>query len=238
MRVALLLYGQPRAIDNDIVWRSHKKHILDKYDTDVFCHMWYADPVANTTFEVSGHAGQAPPIVPNSDRIIQARYSPVAMKVDTPRKFDETPYKRAFEEGGKYKCNPNFPNYISQLYSVEQVARLFSTYQHAKKYDFILVTRYDIVVEQMPSLHSLDHRCFYTLDPKKVFEIIFVFSPTFLESQFVFTDLEKRIRNNYNKGTIWEPNPECMRYIKYVDHFSPKLLRSFPIQFSWNPPRA
>ena len=43
MKVALLFYGQPRYVDNEEVYNSYKSNILDKYDTDVFCHTWWSE---------------------------------------------------------------------------------------------------------------------------------------------------------------------------------------------------
>ena len=41
LKVALLFSGQPRYLDNPYPRSSHKKHIIDRYDTDVFCHTWW-----------------------------------------------------------------------------------------------------------------------------------------------------------------------------------------------------
>ena len=42
MKVALLFFGQPRFLENSLPFESHKDHIINKYDTDVFCHTWWA----------------------------------------------------------------------------------------------------------------------------------------------------------------------------------------------------
>ena len=37
MKVALLLFGQPRNVDNPNSFNSHQKWIFDEYDVDTFC---------------------------------------------------------------------------------------------------------------------------------------------------------------------------------------------------------
>ena len=41
MKVALCIFGQPRFLDNPHPFISHKKYILDKYDVDCYCHLWW-----------------------------------------------------------------------------------------------------------------------------------------------------------------------------------------------------
>jgi len=43
MKVALALFGQPRFVDNQQIIDTYKQVILDRYDTDVFGHMWWKE---------------------------------------------------------------------------------------------------------------------------------------------------------------------------------------------------
>lgn len=157
MKVALLLFGQPRGIDKEDVLLSHKKFILDKYDTDVYCHMWYSPSQSN--YEVSTHAGStSTAVIQGSDSIIRTRYNPKEMRVEPPRVFDCETYIRAFESTGEFKCSANFPNYISQIYSVEQVAKLCM--ESKLQYDMIVVARYDLVIDSFPELDELNPKFF------------------------------------------------------------------------------
>ena len=36
-----LYYGQPRFTNNPYCYESHKKFIFDRYDTDVYAHLWW-----------------------------------------------------------------------------------------------------------------------------------------------------------------------------------------------------
>jgi hypothetical protein len=42
MRVALLLYGQPRDLERDEQYKIHKRDILDKYEVDTYIHTWWS----------------------------------------------------------------------------------------------------------------------------------------------------------------------------------------------------
>ena len=226
MKVALLLYGQPRGVDKEDVWRSHKKFIMDKYDTDVYCHMWY--DATCKIFDMSSHATNTnSSVVPQSDSIILERYKPIQHLFEPPRVFDASPYIQAFNEGG-YTCSANFPNYISQLYSVEQVATLCK--RSDIKYDMIIVARYDIVIDSFPDLDELNPKFFYCMNNHPRFpDLFFIFSNMYLDSQFVYSGLKGRIKKYGLSGNIWEPSVECMKFLKYTDLYSLKNLRGVEI---------
>ena len=56
MKVALLLFGQPRNIDNPNSFNSHQKWIFDEYDVDTFCHAWWDEDVSE--YDVSDWVGE------------------------------------------------------------------------------------------------------------------------------------------------------------------------------------
>ena len=41
MKVALLMSGQPRYVDDTRPFLFFKENVIDKYDTDVYCHGWF-----------------------------------------------------------------------------------------------------------------------------------------------------------------------------------------------------
>lgn len=41
MKIALILYGQPRFINNESV-REHYRKIFELYDVDVYGHLWWS----------------------------------------------------------------------------------------------------------------------------------------------------------------------------------------------------
>lgn len=49
MKVALAFFGQPRFVDNQDIINTYKRVILDRYDTDVFGHMWWKKMLKSMT---------------------------------------------------------------------------------------------------------------------------------------------------------------------------------------------
>ena len=85
MKVALLLFGQPRNIENLKVFNSHLQHIVNKYETDVFCHTYFE---SNYDFIPSTWSNINPiKCNENSINIINDNYKPKKIKVDSPRTF-------------------------------------------------------------------------------------------------------------------------------------------------------
>ena len=41
MKIALLLFGQPRNLENPNSFKSHQEWIYDEYDVDTYCHAWW-----------------------------------------------------------------------------------------------------------------------------------------------------------------------------------------------------
>ena len=43
MKVAVAFFGQPRYVGNPQIINTYKQVLLDKYDCDVFGHMWWQE---------------------------------------------------------------------------------------------------------------------------------------------------------------------------------------------------
>ena len=43
MKVAVAFFGQPRYVGNPNIINTYKQVLLDKYDCDVFGHMWWQE---------------------------------------------------------------------------------------------------------------------------------------------------------------------------------------------------
>lgn len=161
MKVALLLYGQPRSIDNLKVYNSHKLHILDKYDTDVFCHTWYKP---DTILPVSSWSKLNNVVCPNNSiDIIKEYYKPKVLHYEEPKYFYNSKISNSKEiTVFNYANDSNISNIISQLYSIDNVSKLFIQYSNTTGtvYDFVIVARYDIIIHEFPNLTTLDRNFF------------------------------------------------------------------------------
>lgn len=237
MKVALLLFGQPRHIENLKVFDSHLKHIINKYDTDVFCHTYF-DPdhefIASTWSNLK-------PIKCNSNSInmINDNYKPKKIKVDSPKTFNiskemsNSPRFKRFD----YINDLNTSNIISQLYSINSVSELFETYCNDTKteYDFVIVARYDIIILEFPSLFDLDSKFFYSMNHHPRFpDIFFIFHPKFIKSQYTFKNLASILDNMVANKTpdhyFWDFSPECMKFNNFMLYYSPELIKGVYIK--------
>jgi len=273
MKIALLLYGQPRNIDNMKVIESHKNLIINKYDTDVFCHTYYSD---DGIYTMNPYLKKEPI---KCDKkyldIIINEYKPKAFEYDKPfdspdnyrfslnkEKIDSNKFKNEYDlkianliTRLYYECiirksnefsimNDLFiTNIISQLYSINKVNKMFEKYSNDNKiiYDFIIVTRYDFIIDSLPSLNTLDSSYFYTSDNHKYFpDIIYIFHPNFIKSQYTYDNLDKilenfldnNMKNDYSYNGLkdfWDWSPECIKYNNYLLNYSNKLINAIPI---------
>lgn len=238
MKVALLLFGQPRHIENLKVFDSHLKHIINKYETDVFCHTYF-DP-DNYEFIASSFSKLNPiKCNPNSIHIIEDNYKPKKIKVDLPKTFNiskeiiESPRFQRFD----YLIDLNINNLMSQLYSINCVSEMFETYCNDNKteYDFVIVARYDIIILEFPSLFDLDSKFFYRMNHHPHFpDIFFIFHPKFIKSQHTFENLalilDNVVSNKIPDHFFWDFSAECMKFNNFILYHSPELIKGVYIK--------
>ena len=120
MKVALLLFGQPRNIDNPNSFNSHQKWIFDEYDVDTFCHAWWDKDVSE--YDVSDWVGEQCITSGNPIEIIESLYKPKSIKVEAPRTFklSDTLYdktRKRFGYGHPWS-EKTLSNVSSHLYSI------------------------------------------------------------------------------------------------------------------------
>ena len=189
MKIALLFRGQPRFIENNISFLSHKKFILDKYSTDVFIHTWWSKDGGE--YDCAPWSGIQNCSIPSERaiNILNNIYNPKNMLVEKPRKF------KIEDEYGLEKWNKKFSettsmsNTFSQLYSVNQVCNLVEK-EDIKKYNFLVLSRLDNNILNFPDLHQLDPQYFYleSIHPRFP-DPIFIFSPKFYKFLYVYDNL-------------------------------------------------
>lgn len=168
MKVALCFFGQPRWLENPYVWLSHKYWIIDKYDTDIYIHTWinedekkfeYADQVRD---ELKTHE------IKNSTKIILDKYKPIKYIFEKNKEFffDDNTRKILIDKKVDYenKINGTFnytltneKNHLSQLYSMSKSISLLEN----KKYDWVILSRFDNYIYDFPNLYILDSNNLY-----------------------------------------------------------------------------
>ena len=258
------------------VIESHKNMIINKYDTDVFCHTYYSD---DGIYTMNPYLKKEPI---KCDKkyldIIINEYKPF-LKVfeydkplDSPdnyrfslnkEKIDSNKFKNKYDlkianliTNLYDKCiirksdvfsmitDLLITNIISHFYSINRVTKMFEEYSNNNNitYDFIIVTRYDFIIDSLPSLNTLDPSYFYTSDSHKYFpDIIYIFHPNFIKSQYTYDNLDKILEKflddnreidfSYNDlKDFWDWSPECIKYNNYLLNYSNKLIKAISVR--------
>ena len=237
LKVALLLFGQPRNIDNPDVYDSYKKHIIDIYNTDVFCHFWH-DTYA-LTYDINECANlhyKNNYVVRNAVEIIKNTYNPKAFIYENPQKFslDDNHKNILIKHFShiKWLTNNTISNNISQMYSIYKVKQIYEEYikTHNEHYDFVILGRYDMKIHNFPNLNYLNDNTFYLSNHHPHFpDLIFIFSNKFINFMDTYKNINKIITENEkyfnNNDIFWEPSVECFKYANYRLYYNISLLK-------------
>lgn len=149
MKVALLLSGQGRNSLKEC-FNSIQKHILDVYDTDVYCHLWWDEETSKNGYYV-GSQNAIHQTDKNIPEIIKRLYSPKKILIQ--------PQINVWEHPDLLNINcPDKESFISQLYGIQQVSNLFNW----SEYDFIIKWRYDLEVVNFLNLNEIDKTKFHS----------------------------------------------------------------------------
>ena len=227
MKVAICFFGQPRWLNNPYVYMSHKKWIMDLYDTDIFIHSWINNSENN--FE---YADQVDDIfknkeVPDSDQIILNRYKPKEYLFEKSKTFYLSKETRDILEerknlyhrriNGSFNWSENNENnHLSQLYSISKSIELLNNH----KYDFVFISRFDNYIYKLPNLYNLNSDALYIND-----KILYNFSDVLIfggqEHIKTFNCIDK-----------------VDEISKHVHYFSPEEYKrvAYQSKFGYNPP--
>lgn len=225
MKVALMLYGQPRFADRHSVFQSHMDYIINKYDTDVFAHMWLANKIEDygptSTWALTHKADYKIP--EDASNIIRKRYNPVRMVIDRPQFYrvnddvNKILIKRFIDN--QYFSGNNMSNIISQCVSIDRVLQLVEDYidygnhnTNFIKYDYFILARYDATLVNFPDLHSLDPTKFYVPNGGHFNDLVNI-SGQFWYYDYTYKDLGWNIKNiDKNSENIELPIPELYKH--------------------------
>ena len=164
MKVALILYGQPRFVDRPDVIFNHRVNIIGEYSTDVFAQMWFSpeDSYGPTASWADFHG--ADHIIPsNAEYIVANKWLPKKMRVDHPRTFYMSEEVRQILDnrfmGNQFYSHSNISNICSQMMAIDRAMKL--AYEDETEYDFYVLARYDATLVRFPDLTTLDREFFY-----------------------------------------------------------------------------
>ncbi len=188
-KVALLFRGQPRFLENNKSFFSHKNWIIDKYETDIYCHVWWSNNkimssstwsnISTTTFQE------------NDIEYIKKNYNPKKIIVEEPKHFKlslEEESNISIKHANNIEQLKNIQNCISQMYSSEMVSLLVDD-NLIKNYDYIIFSRLDNVIQKIPDLNILEPEYFYLSNLHPRFpDNLYIFNPKYLPMLRTYTD--------------------------------------------------
>jgi hypothetical protein len=165
MKIALCLFGQPRYISNSKIFEHHQKAIYSQGDVDVFAHCWFDEN--KDVFDQSDWSYSENLIVDkNTIEIIEERYKPKRKIIEPQRDFTPSSSVKNIVNGlndQRFNNDKNIFNIYSQLYSIHKSVELFQEYckDNSKKYDFLVLTRYDVMIWSFPVLEKMEKNKYY-----------------------------------------------------------------------------
>jgi hypothetical protein len=237
VRVAYCFYGQPRRVeDGYTIVQSLMSHHPD-VQFDFFYHTWYDDSKSIQEYEASPwrHLG-AKDLSINSgvlDRI-NTLYLPTSSAYSAPIQFDLSGITESllYTKTASYKL-PNINNFLSQLYSIQQVRN--TVYDYVQKtntsYEFVVLSRFDFLNHISINFHTLDTNKMYVsnlIAGRKLFCNYAIYNySTFLNHANIYDNL-KNLINNQDLCTLFKAitgtechlNPEEIKLMNYLYYYT------------------
>jgi hypothetical protein len=174
---------------------------------------------------------------------VQEKYRFTEVKFDNPIKFpqEQIMYDRAkardwphIWQAGWFETPNAFNNILSQMYSVQRVAKMLDMHmlRNQQSYDLVLISRPDICIWDYPELGLLEPRRFYLSNHHAKFpDLGFIFDPVFLPAFTHMFDNTINISDD-ELYSLWEPNAEAMKFNSFRRNFSLEYLKpiSLPVR--------
>ena len=157
MRIALLLSGQPRFIEEGAKYII--PNVCEGNNVDTFCHFWMDDDLVNKPYKYGGDGEWVNQRIDSKavDKAVEI-YKPITYAVDRSKSFTdsavhfETP-KNKYWGGGEPDDQEGFRNRtvnncLSYFYSLNEVNKLKKEYEYANdfKYDWVVRCRTDTLL--------------------------------------------------------------------------------------------
>lgn len=220
MKNAILFFGQPRFVKHEQVQKCYLD-LIQKYNCDVFCHTWFSEEEQDYSFSSWSNIKDCK-VEKDSLEVIKNTYKPKILINEPSKNFNfygnlEKFINDKFTNQFLHFNEKNYSNVISQLYSIEQVSKIFFNYSH--KYKFIILGRFDTILTDVPDLNmSNEDKIYIQNNHPKFPDMAIVYGKKFLEwSKNLYSDIlnDKDIYQN-----IWEPSAEAFKYASFINRFS------------------
>jgi len=192
MKIAICLHGKfsGKNMRNDIqsfdlTYEYLKKNFLKDYNIDIYLHGWGDN-------------------LKESKRLIK-KFKPLKFKIEKQKKFKIAKLKYNMEKTGPWSGEKIIFNNYSRLYSLKKCFELIK-----KKYDYILIMRYDCVFFKKINFKLLKKNIFYTSNWSQLSEGYGFTDGWFISDQKIM----KKIALTYDKLNSYYKNNS--KFIKFI----------------------
>ena len=219
--VALLLYGQPRFVSSGISLGSLKR-FLSSEDVSVFGHVWFDKDII--TYQTSTWSNlKSAPFDSSAIEIIKNIWPDINLEIQQPIHFelgDYAPRSSCFDDDENF-MEPtlnelNASNTISQLYSISRVLEMANKANEKMKFDYYILTRYDIVINYFPKTSKWDSsKLLLTSPPHSFPDPILIGHPALVNQTNAFLDL-----SNYLVGVKGFLSPEEFKKAAFLSVYT------------------
>ncbi len=192
MKIAICLHGKfsGKNLRNDIqsfdlAYEYLEKNFLNDYNIDIYLHGWGDN-------------------LKESKRLIK-KFKPLKFKIEKQKKFKIAKLKYNMTKTGPWSGEKIIFNNYSRLYSLKKCFELIK-----KKYDYILVMRFDCVFFKKINFKLLKKNIFYTSNWSQLSEGYGFTDGWFISDQKIM----KKIALTYNKLNSYYKNNS--KFIKFI----------------------
>lgn len=177
MKIALVFCGQPRYINEILIFQLNQLFFLNKYDCDVYAHFWFKkdkDYVYNTGPDSHLYDFK---IDENSINLFCQLYNPKGILVEDPPTLQEL----SSREYTKY--NTEHLQILPTLSYTTSLKKAYSLIDNPDQYDFIIRLRTDLLIVRCPDLNMLPKENIYLfsvkLDEAYIYDCFFITPPKY-----------------------------------------------------------
>lgn len=214
MKVALLLYGQPRFVQRKDVFMNHRELVIEPYGAKVYAQMWFSPNARYTHLPswVQNKNGweENPPIPHTAPRNV-LDYNPERMLVEkpitNPLSSEVISVLNDRFQGNEFFSETNMINIRSQCKAIENACNLLKPDKN--HVDIVVMARYDAKITQFPDLNEIDPSFFHLPEGGHFNDLVHVFGVDFLD---VFDGLADAIDTVELNQEVELPIPEMYKY--------------------------
>jgi hypothetical protein len=246
-KIAICLFGQPR---DYVIGHKNIKDLIEnqqQYDCDVFFHCWN---IENHSVYKSAEWREIPKkslLIEDMDVVNQQLldlYKPVKYKFENSiDKFNENIYNDtiAYNNITNDKILQNINNILSQMYSRNEVRKLFEQHVSEKniEYDYVIITRFDVMKKINLKLELLEGNKVYIDNmhyPRKIITDTFIICPQHifilwfnlfdnLKNILNNEEINKKMKQNNEKLIV---NAEELIMANFIYYFDINLVNYLP----------